>query len=448
MSDKQDKQAKMVRSTVPQEMPAVRMTIVGGRPPGCGKEIGEIPRGVEVLVKKAHVDAAFRAMLLSRRAEAAEAIGLALDPAEAALLNLIPAAQLEAVIAQAKVEPSKVPAFLGKAAAVMLVALGASVASAQVAVAKGVRPKPPVATKPADSQPAQLLKPGMVKAGIMVAPAAGARPPEQIGPVRGIRIDPNDPAYVQRNMRTLVRLLDSQDLRQSIDAQRKLLAMGKDSVPQMQEMIQQGRCSAGAAVTLQEIIDALVPPATQPTGPGFREVRTLLSQMEFGDDKAIEGAMKKLREMGKPIMPHLKQSQAEDKWKEAMVERIKTLMAELSRLPDPPPATQPADPKVAAIDGVPAELTDLVAALDARDYRARLDAQVKLLEKGAASQEPLKKVQKEGKLTPGMQTRLEQVMRALSQRPDQIRVTRGLRVGVEAEPRVIQPVPPAPPAKK
>jgi len=125
------------------------MTIVGGRPPGCGKALGDIPRGVEVLIKKASVDPWFKALLLSQRAAAAEAIGLVLAPAEVALLNFIPVGQLEAVIANTKVEPSKVPAFLGRAAAVMLVALGASTASAQVTPVAGELANPP-ATAPAD----------------------------------------------------------------------------------------------------------------------------------------------------------------------------------------------------------------------------------------------------------------------------------------------------------
>lgn len=38
------------------EQEAVRTAIVGGRPPGSGTRVGAIPRGVEVLVKKASVD--------------------------------------------------------------------------------------------------------------------------------------------------------------------------------------------------------------------------------------------------------------------------------------------------------------------------------------------------------------------------------------------------------
>jgi hypothetical protein len=89
-----------------------------------------VPRGSEVLVKKAAVDAEFRALLLARRADAAREIGLALEPAESAMLASIPAALLEGIIARTTVSPLSRAAFLGKAAAVMLAALGADLAVA------------------------------------------------------------------------------------------------------------------------------------------------------------------------------------------------------------------------------------------------------------------------------------------------------------------------------
>ncbi len=112
------------RSSYPAEQPAVRTTIVGGRPPGPGKGVGSVPRGIEVLVKKAAVDPEFKAVLHTERSAAAAAIGLELSDAEAAMLNGVPAAQLEAIIAGTTVSPKLRPAFLGRAAAVMLAALG------------------------------------------------------------------------------------------------------------------------------------------------------------------------------------------------------------------------------------------------------------------------------------------------------------------------------------
>ena len=117
--------SERIKMARPGEPDAVRTTIVGGRPPGGGANVGDIPRGVEVLIKKAAVDPAFKKMLLEKRAAAAEAIALNLEPAEAAMLNAVPVKQLEAIVANTKVNPSVRPAFLGYAAAAMLAALGA-----------------------------------------------------------------------------------------------------------------------------------------------------------------------------------------------------------------------------------------------------------------------------------------------------------------------------------
>jgi hypothetical protein len=111
------------------ECEAVRTTIVGGRPPGSGKALGPIPRGIEVLVKKASVDAEFCKMLLEKRADAAKDIELTLEPSETMMLNAVPEVQLLSIIERTRVEPKHRPAFLGKVAAVMLLALGVTMAA-------------------------------------------------------------------------------------------------------------------------------------------------------------------------------------------------------------------------------------------------------------------------------------------------------------------------------
>jgi hypothetical protein len=133
----------------PIEQETVRTTIVGGRPPGSGKPLGAIPRGIEVLVKKAAVDPEFKTLLLEKRAEAAREIGLPLDPAETMMLAATPREQLEAIINQTTVSPSLRPAFLGRAAAVMLVALGAGAVTAGVAASYIDQPGDPSVTVPA-----------------------------------------------------------------------------------------------------------------------------------------------------------------------------------------------------------------------------------------------------------------------------------------------------------
>ena len=107
-----------------EEKPAVRTTIVGGRPPGSGTEPGKSPRGIEVLVRKAVVDPAFRTRLIERRSAVAAEIQLVLTPAEKTMLDGIPAAQLESVIARTKVHSKLVPILLTGTAAAILAAIG------------------------------------------------------------------------------------------------------------------------------------------------------------------------------------------------------------------------------------------------------------------------------------------------------------------------------------
>lgn len=162
-------------------MPAANTTIVGGRPPGSGRSVGIIPRGIEVLVKKAAVDAEFRQLLLARRAEAAKEIGLVLTPTEVQMLTLAPAEQLEAIITRTKVEPSQRPAFMGKAAAVMLVALGAAAMLTDGCYSTGsspdVPPPVPQATQPAPQPeppgPTRGIQPDQPPGVVLPSPAKG-----------------------------------------------------------------------------------------------------------------------------------------------------------------------------------------------------------------------------------------------------------------------------------
>ena len=128
----------------PVEQEAVLTTIVGGRPPGSGKPIGRVPRGIEVLVKKAAVDADFKKLLLDKRAEAAGEIGLELTPAEVLMLRAVPAEQLEGIIARTSVPEDHRRAFLGKAAVAMLAAVAVSLPGCG-----GVRPDRPPDRGPA-----------------------------------------------------------------------------------------------------------------------------------------------------------------------------------------------------------------------------------------------------------------------------------------------------------
>jgi hypothetical protein len=169
----------------PREQEAVRTTIVGARPPGSGKSLGEIPRGIEVLVKKASVDAEFRKLLVEKRAEAAKEIKLQLDPAEVLMLDTVPKGQLEAIIANTKVSAESRRAFLGRAAAVMLAALGVSTLGCRDddgEEVRGIRPD-----RPEDKKPA---------AEAQVEKEEEASQPQDDQVVRGIR--PNRPKPKER----------------------------------------------------------------------------------------------------------------------------------------------------------------------------------------------------------------------------------------------------------
>jgi hypothetical protein len=140
------------------EMEAVKTTIVGGRPPGSGKNLTNIPRGIEVLVKKASIDTDFRSLLIAKRDEAAREIGLELNPMEKNIIRSAPEAQLIAIINSVKVSPRLKPAFLGKVAGVMLAALGATSMTGcgeQSPPVTGIRPDGPNSTtdKPPVEQP-------------------------------------------------------------------------------------------------------------------------------------------------------------------------------------------------------------------------------------------------------------------------------------------------------
>ena len=81
-------------------------------------------RAVSNSLKKASVDPAFKSLLLTRRAEAAAAIDLTLEPSEVLMLQSATVDQLKAVIARTNVPQEHRRAFLGQAAVAMLAAPG------------------------------------------------------------------------------------------------------------------------------------------------------------------------------------------------------------------------------------------------------------------------------------------------------------------------------------
>lgn len=147
-----------------------------------------VPRGIEVLLRKAAVDPEFREVLIRERAGAADGILLALTDAERAVLSGIPEGQLRGMIGRTEVPEEQRPVFRYGAAAAMLAAVAGLALMVGCPVATGSRPQePPVAE--------DVLSPEDEPAG-----GSGGTPPEANqtsgpdegvyhGPVRGIRAD-------------------------------------------------------------------------------------------------------------------------------------------------------------------------------------------------------------------------------------------------------------------
>jgi hypothetical protein len=155
------------------EEPAGR-TIVGGRPPGGAGGPGGVPRGIEVLLRKARVDAAFREVLLGDPSAAAESIGLPLSGAEQAVLASVPREQLAAMADRIEVPEEHRRVFKGRAAAAMLAALAGSFLAGcpEPPVVTGIRPEErPPTTEQAEPAPPK------------------ADPDEPPDAIRGVRAD-------------------------------------------------------------------------------------------------------------------------------------------------------------------------------------------------------------------------------------------------------------------
>lgn len=195
------------------EAEAVRTTIVGGRPPGSGRNNVPVPRGIEVLVKKAAIDAEFRKLLLEQRGRAAAIIGLELDPAETAMLCAISREQLARIVENTAVPAELRSMFAGQVAAAMMAALGMGLASspAQPVGAPADPPKPgssapqPPASQVVTSPPAVLQSvrvAGAVAqtnavypiAGLVSVPVESSVPNPPPTAVKGLQMDVPPPA--------------------------------------------------------------------------------------------------------------------------------------------------------------------------------------------------------------------------------------------------------------
>jgi hypothetical protein len=152
----------------------VRRTIVGGRPPDRGDAGAGVPRGIEVLLKKAAVDPAFKDLLLADPEEAAGSIGLSLSAVERSVLASVPRDQLEGMAERMEVPAEHRGVFLGRVAATMLtIVAGTTMACAPPAIAPGgavVEDEPPREEMPEEPGERPELDPDrpIIVAGITI----------------------------------------------------------------------------------------------------------------------------------------------------------------------------------------------------------------------------------------------------------------------------------------
>jgi hypothetical protein len=145
-----------------------------------------IPRGLEVLLKKASVDPEFKELLLVSRAEASAFIGLKLELNEILMLQAAPTDQLEAVIAQTQVPQEHRRAFLGRAAAAMLAALG--IVSTESGCIKGHSVKVPYKS-PGGKETDPIPPTEDLEGRSITQPGASPKPEENRVAPTGIRPD-------------------------------------------------------------------------------------------------------------------------------------------------------------------------------------------------------------------------------------------------------------------
>ncbi len=104
-----------------------RRTIVGGRS-RSDRLFGDFPRGIEILLKKACVDSAFRKLVLQDPLTAGQSIALDLKPLEINILNNTPRSVLQRMIANTRVPKQHVKTFrTARTAAVLALVLSSTV---------------------------------------------------------------------------------------------------------------------------------------------------------------------------------------------------------------------------------------------------------------------------------------------------------------------------------
>jgi len=118
-----------------------RRTIVGGRS-RSDRLVGDFPRGIEILLKKARVDSTFRELVLQDPLTAGQSIALDLKPLEINILNSTPRSVLQKMIDNTRVPKQHVKTFrTARTAAVLALVLSSTVVMPTLASA-GIEESP------------------------------------------------------------------------------------------------------------------------------------------------------------------------------------------------------------------------------------------------------------------------------------------------------------------
>jgi hypothetical protein len=162
--------------------PSPRTTIVGGQPPGHSAELPPVPTGIQRLLRLASVDPAFARELGARRAEMGAAAGIELTASERAILQAIPAAQLQAMIAGLPPPEEDRRTFLRQSAASAVVLLGGALLGPACPVRGSRSDVPPEPAPPRPDEPAPV--PAGARIDVPPQPPPPASAPAEPAPPR------------------------------------------------------------------------------------------------------------------------------------------------------------------------------------------------------------------------------------------------------------------------
>jgi len=133
-----DKKIRMATSENPQDQ---GHTIVGGRPMAQKSSRKDIPRGLELLIKRASIDLEFKQELIQKRTRLLEELDITIDATESSMLACVPEEHLSRMIDATEVPPAQRKAISTGSVAAMI-ALFTQLTFAPIAASAEISPAP------------------------------------------------------------------------------------------------------------------------------------------------------------------------------------------------------------------------------------------------------------------------------------------------------------------